>query len=276
MSADGGSCDHTSNGNHGKASILKFVQLVLLLLCWVGGEESHGVETEVARGTVVVVHVGKSGESACLKERDPSEDLDHGFWKGIVGIDDLREGLKRELFSRDTEEFGNKESNSGQHSSTSVLQFGLTEPWDPLWGTLSEPTTKSLEIKKGTTSKTTPTDTYLSETTRIPVDRGALRAEWDWLRTFSTDISVGECVQRSGGLHRARGGEGTSRASKSRNSQQKLGHGQQLSNEDMANSSCCRHPTAQILQILLRYVSIVRTRPNPKGYVFNYKMSQPP
>jgi hypothetical protein len=130
--------------------------------------------------------------------------------------------------------------------------------------------------KREATSKTTLTETYLSETTRIPVDRGALRAEGDWLRALSTDVSIGEFVQRNGGLHRTSGGEGTSRASKSRNSQQKLGHGQQLSNEDMANQYCFRHTTAQIPQITLRYVSIVRSRPNPKGYVFNYKMSQPP
>jgi hypothetical protein len=69
--------------------------------------------------------------------------------------------------------------------------------------------------------------TYLSEATRVPVYRSALGAEGDWLGSFSTNITIGEFVQRSRGLHRANGGESTCSASEGRNSQQKLGHGQQ-------------------------------------------------
>lgn len=53
-------------------------------------------------------------------------------------IDDVGDALERELFSGDTEEFGGYKTNSGKHSSTTVLELGLTEPWEPFWGTLGE------------------------------------------------------------------------------------------------------------------------------------------
>ena len=136
VSRDGGSTDHTSDGNHSETSVLQFLQLPHLLFRRVGGVKTKGVKAKVTGCTVVVVHVGQGRESAGLQEGDPAEDLDHGVRKSIVGIDDLGEGLEGELFSRDAEELGDNESNSGKHSSTSVLQLGLTEPWHPLRGTL--------------------------------------------------------------------------------------------------------------------------------------------
>lgn len=136
MSRDAGSSNHTADSNHSKTAIFKFHQLIFLLCFLVLRVKANGVESEVTRSTVVVVHVGKCWECTCLQEGDPSEDLDHWFWKSIMGIDYLRDGLKRELFTWNTHEFGDNKSNSCQHGSTSVLQFGFTEPWEPFWGTL--------------------------------------------------------------------------------------------------------------------------------------------
>ena len=55
-----------------------------------------------------------------------------------MGADDVRDGIERELLAGDTEELRDNETNSGQHSGTAVLQFGLTEPWEPLGGTLQK------------------------------------------------------------------------------------------------------------------------------------------
>lgn len=133
-----GTRDHPTDGNHGKTSILQFAQLIFLLLHRIGGVETKGIETKVTWGTIVFIHVSKGRETASFKERDPSEDLNHGFRQGIVGGNDLRDGLERELGSRDTEEFWDNESNSGQHCRSAMFKFRFTEPWEPLRGTLAK------------------------------------------------------------------------------------------------------------------------------------------
>jgi len=70
--------------------------------------------------------------------------------------------------------------------------------------------------------------TYLGETSRVPVDRGGLRAEWDGLGSLSANIAIGELVQSRGRLHRGRRGKGACRTGNGRNNQEELGHGQQL------------------------------------------------
>jgi hypothetical protein len=148
MSSNRGSRNHTTDGNHRKTSILQFLQLVFLLLSRIGRVEAKRIESKVTRGTVVFVHVGKGRETARFEERDPSEDLNHRFRQSIMGSDDLWNGLKRELRPRDAEEFGDNESNSGQHCRSAVLEFSLTEPWEPLRGTLA--TRKTIHEKGNT------------------------------------------------------------------------------------------------------------------------------
>ena len=136
VSADRGSSNHTANGDHGKTSVLELLQPVFLLLFRVSGVKSHRIERVVTRFTIVVVHVGKSRECACLNEGDPSEDLDHGFGELVVGLQDCGDVGEGVGFSWDANEFRNNHTQSGQHGGTSVLQLGLTEPGDPLRGTL--------------------------------------------------------------------------------------------------------------------------------------------
>ena len=137
MSGDGGTSDHTTDGDHCQTSILQLRKLVfreLFRRLWL---QSQRIESVVTRSTVVIVHVGKSREGACLDKGDPSEDLDHRcIGQGIVCVNDIGDRFKAELITRDTEEFRNNESNGCQHSSTSVLQFGLTEPRDPFGSAL--------------------------------------------------------------------------------------------------------------------------------------------
>lgn len=137
VSRDGSTADHTTDSDHCQTSVLQFSELVFLELFGRLWLQSQGVESVVTRGTVVVVHVGQCREGAGLNEGDPSEDLDHGgIGQGIVCVDDIGDGGEAELFTRDAEEFRNNETNGGQHSGTSVLQFGLTVPWDPFRGAL--------------------------------------------------------------------------------------------------------------------------------------------
>ncbi|VEU34077.1 unnamed protein product [Pseudo-nitzschia multistriata] len=132
VSGDGGSGHHTTNGDHCQTSILQFSELVFLELLGILWFQTQRIKSVVTRGTVVFVHVGQSGESAGLDEGDPSEDLDHGsIGQGIVCIDDIGDGVEAELLTRNSDEFGNNETDGCQHGSTSVLQFGLTVPWDP-------------------------------------------------------------------------------------------------------------------------------------------------
>lgn len=53
-----------------------------------------------------------------------------------MSINDLGDGIKGELCSRDAEDFWKDESNGSQHGSTAVLQLGFTEPREPLGGAL--------------------------------------------------------------------------------------------------------------------------------------------
>jgi hypothetical protein len=53
-----------------------------------------------------------------------------------MGINDLGDGLERELVSWDANEFWDDKSDCGQHGSTTVFQFRLTEPWNPFGGAL--------------------------------------------------------------------------------------------------------------------------------------------
>jgi hypothetical protein len=162
VSSNGGAGKHTSNSNHSKTSVevaqglgqrlsvvafivtsteqdlpvLQFRQLHLVLLRCVDWVKTKRIKRIVTWATVELVHVGISWESASLHERDPSKDLDHGLRKGIVSIDNLRDGLERELFTRDADEFRDNETSARQHSGTAVLQLGFTEPWEPVRSTL--------------------------------------------------------------------------------------------------------------------------------------------
>jgi hypothetical protein len=137
MSCDRGTRNHTSNSNHGKTSILQFTQLIFSLLSRISGVKTQRIESKVSWETIVFVHVSKRRETASFKEGDPTEDLNHRFRQGVVGINNLRESFERELSSRNTEEFWQNKSNSGQHCRSAVLEFGLAKPWEPLRGTLA-------------------------------------------------------------------------------------------------------------------------------------------
>ena len=113
--------------------------------------------------------------------------------------------------------------------------------------------------------------TYLSEATWVPVYRGALGAEGDWLGSFSTNITIGERVRRSGGLHQASGGESTCSTSEGRNSQQKLGHGQQRIEKRCEIPPSSSFGTERLPWSCRRYVKHLPASANTKGYVFNQK-----
>jgi hypothetical protein len=169
------SCNHTADCNHSKTSILKFCHFVGLLLFGVCGVKTDWVETKVTCGSIIFVHVGECWECACFQEGDPSEDLDHRFWKSIMGIDNLRDSFERELLSRNTHELRNNESNSGQHCSTPMLQFGLTEPWKPFRGTLVIFATREIRDHSSNQAKqSSRKETYLGEAAWIKVDRSPL------------------------------------------------------------------------------------------------------
>mmetsp|Transcript_13365 Transcript_13365/g.38488 ORF Transcript_13365/g.38488 Transcript_13365/m.38488 type:complete len:215 (-) Transcript_13365:42-686(-) len=202
VSGHGGLGDHATDGNHGKSSVLQFHQLKSLLRGLVFRVEAQRVEAEVAWLAVVVVHVGQCWECACLQEGDPCKDLDHGVREGVVGVNDIGDGREGELLAWDAEEFWDDEADGGQHGGASVLEFGLTEPWDPLWGSLRK-------------------------TAWIPVDGGSLGTERDGLWTFTTDVSVDEFVQ---GCGLARGGGNWSKGARGgcksgSSDQQRLHHG---------------------------------------------------
>ena len=137
VSGDGGTGDHTTDSDHCQASILQFSELVFLELLGRLWLQSQGIESVVTGSTIVIVHVGQSGEGACLYKGDPRKDLDHGrIGQGIVCVDDVGNGFETELLTGDAHEFGNNDTNGCQHSGTSVLQFGLTVPRDPFGGAL--------------------------------------------------------------------------------------------------------------------------------------------
>mmetsp|Transcript_19619 Transcript_19619/g.29728 ORF Transcript_19619/g.29728 Transcript_19619/m.29728 type:complete len:261 (-) Transcript_19619:117-899(-) len=202
MSSDGSTSDHTTDGNHSKTSVLKLHKLHLILLLFSGGVKSQGVEGEITRTTVVFVHVGKGREGACLKEGDPSDDLDHGVWEGIMGIDYVGDGLERELLSRDAHEFWYNHTYGGKHGSTSVLELGFTEPWEPLWGALSK-------------------------SDGIEVNTGQARGERDGLGTLSSNHTIGEGVYRNTGAGNLSRGKGSSSAGKGDKSGNRL-HGDKV------------------------------------------------
>lgn len=114
--------------------------------------------------------------------------------------------------------------------------------------------------------------TYLRKSTRIPVHRRGLATERDWLRPLSTNISVGELVQRSRRLHRTSGSESTSRTSKGRDGQQKLSHGQQPNRNRSGRRGKPSSPYGRpsVASTCLRKLGTKSE--NTKGYVFNFQM----
>jgi hypothetical protein len=116
--------------------VLQFFRLHLLLLDRVLWEKSQWVESKVTWFTIKFVHVGIGRDGDSLQEGDPSKDLDHGVRKSIMGINDPGDGLERELFAWDANEFRNDHACASQHGSTTILQFRLAEPWKPLGSAL--------------------------------------------------------------------------------------------------------------------------------------------
>ena len=53
-----------------------------------------------------------------------------------MGINDFGDGLEGELFTGDTDEFGDDESDNSKHGLTAVFEFGFTEPVEPLGSAL--------------------------------------------------------------------------------------------------------------------------------------------
>ncbi len=148
MSGDGGAGDHTADGNHCQTTVLELLELHLLLLLGVAGVEAEGVEGEVT-GTAVVAlgHAGVGGEGHGLDEGDPEEDLLHGVREGVVGVDDLGDGLEAELLAGNADELRDDEADGGEHGGAAVLELGLAEPRQPLWGALGE--TAGVEVDGG-------------------------------------------------------------------------------------------------------------------------------
>ena len=139
MSGDGGAGDHTADGNHGETAVLELLDLHRLLLLGVGGVEAEGVEGVVAGAAVVALgHAGVGGEGHGLDEGDPEEDLLHGVREGVVGVDDLGDGLEAELLAGDADELRDDEADGGEHGGAAVLELGLAEPGKPLGGALGE------------------------------------------------------------------------------------------------------------------------------------------
>ena len=139
MSSDGGAGDHTADGNHGETAVLELLELHLLLLLGIGGVEAEGVEGVVAGAAVVALgHAGVGGEGHGLDEGDPEEDLLHGVREGVVGVDDLGDGLEAELLAGDADELRDDEADGGEHGGAAVLELGLAEPRKPLGGALGE------------------------------------------------------------------------------------------------------------------------------------------
>mmetsp|Transcript_20225 Transcript_20225/g.30010 ORF Transcript_20225/g.30010 Transcript_20225/m.30010 type:complete len:208 (-) Transcript_20225:142-765(-) len=171
MSCNSSTRNHSTNRNHSKTSVLEFRQLHFLLFFRIFGEQTEGVETEVTRGTVVAVHVGEGWESAGLEEGDPTKDLNHTVGKSIMSLKHIGNGVERELFAWDTDEFRHNHTNGCQHGSSAVLQFGLTVPWEPFWGALSE-------------------------SNGVEVHRRAF-CEWHGFRTLTSDHSTGEGLSNS-------------------------------------------------------------------------------
>lgn len=136
MSRHGGTRNHTSNAYHGQAAVLELLHLHFLSLGRVLGVKSERVEVEVSRLTIELVHVSKGGEGNSFEEGDPSEDLDHGVRESIVRINNLWDGGEGKLFTGNANELGNDESNCSEHSSTTVLEFGFTEPREPFGSSL--------------------------------------------------------------------------------------------------------------------------------------------
>ena len=139
MSGDGGAGDHTTDGDHGQTAVLELLELHLLLLLGVAGVEAEGVEGVVTGAAVVALgHTGVGGEGHGLDEGDPEEDLLHGVREGIVGVDDLGDGLEAELLAGDADELRDDEADGGEHGGAAVLELGLAEPGEPLGGALGE------------------------------------------------------------------------------------------------------------------------------------------
>ena len=188
VSGDGGSGDHTADGDHGETAVLELLELHLLLLLGVAGVEAKGVEGVVTGAAVVALgHAGVGGEGHGLDEGDPEEDLLHGVREGIVGVDDLGDGFEAELLSGDADELRDDEADGGEHGGAAVLELGLAEPGEPLGGALGE-------------------------AAGVEVDGGPGAAgEGHWLGTLAANHAVGELLEGRGGGALLSGGEGGGR-----------------------------------------------------------------
>ena len=190
MSSNGGTGNHTADGDHGKTAVLELGKLHLLLLLGVGGVEAEGVEGEVAGTSVVALgHAGVGGEGHGLDEGDPEEDLLHGVGEGIMSVDDLGDGLEAELLAGDADELGDDETDGGEHGGAAVLELGLAEPGEPFGGALGEAAGVKVFGR--------------------PAGRGG---EGHWLGTLAADHAVGEGVEAGRYLAGVGRGEGGGRA----------------------------------------------------------------
>ena len=79
------------------------------------------------------IHGSNSSRSSDdqIEKTDPQKKLVHGsiVQKSIVGINGLGDALEGVHFSWDADEVGGDETNDGDHGSTSMTEFTLTEPW---------------------------------------------------------------------------------------------------------------------------------------------------
>jgi len=134
--------DNTTDGNHGQSAVLDFAGLESGIVCL---SNAQRVKVELSWLTVSAsVHL-----DACWYPRDDfpeaheQEDLLEGTLLNKEGVCRVGEGWGT-CVEREGEEFGDDESERGQHADASVLDLGLLHPLDV------EPVGESKRIKVGT------------------------------------------------------------------------------------------------------------------------------
>jgi len=124
--------NHTTNGQHGKPSVVEFLQLHgSLFIRRLANRQSHGIKAKIAGNTGRLGKHGFHGDIALVgpefKDTHPEDDLQHGTGSygedGLVGVfDEGHAGERNVLLGHETQ--------AGQHGSAAMLDFGFAEPLD--------------------------------------------------------------------------------------------------------------------------------------------------
>mmetsp|Transcript_108649 Transcript_108649/g.151869 ORF Transcript_108649/g.151869 Transcript_108649/m.151869 type:complete len:251 (-) Transcript_108649:73-825(-) len=156
VASQGGLSDGTTEGQHGQAPVLQLLELHLLDLGWIAGQELSAqlvVACRLERQARLVGNIaglGKRGEH--LNETAESEDLEERALlsvgaKEVLCVDKEREGWIAHagvvcihngfrsiacIWTWDASELRNDEANKGEHRNAAMLQLGLTEVWHQL------------------------------------------------------------------------------------------------------------------------------------------------